>query len=181
MLLSEKGAFVFDKAICVASSQPIFSLQKQVLQQIFQKVVLHNNNVSIKAFKEAKLTYDGFLDEYDQPMTNDFPNFVYKFMMDQIMCAENRKIRDRSSPSRSPSHRDKAAAANGSALQLPTVDFTSVLELYISIFSKHLYYDPKVERDIHIIQTCAGPATSVYNSSQSLFGTASNFATNSTQ
>ena len=40
ILLSERGAFVIDKAVCVASSQPIFSLQKQVLYQIFQKVVL---------------------------------------------------------------------------------------------------------------------------------------------
>lgn len=31
ILLSEKGAFVVDKAVCVASSWPIFSLQKQVL------------------------------------------------------------------------------------------------------------------------------------------------------
>lgn len=51
ILLSERGAFVIDKAVCVASSQPIFSLQKQVLHQIYQKVVLQNNNVSIKAFK----------------------------------------------------------------------------------------------------------------------------------
>ena len=31
-----------------------------------------------------------------------------------------------------------------------TVDFTPVLELYITLFSKHLYYNPKVPRDIQI-------------------------------
>ena len=103
ILLCEKGAFVIDKAVCVASSQPIFSLQKQVLHQIFQKVVLQNNNVSIKAFKQAQWTYDGFLDEYDQPPPHDFPNFVYKFMMDQVMCADNRKARDRDSDCHSTS------------------------------------------------------------------------------
>ena len=36
---------------------------------------------------------------------------------------------------------------------LPTTDFSPILELYISIFSKHLYYDAKVERDIQIILT----------------------------
>ena len=40
ILLSEKGAFVIEKAICVASSQPIFSLQKDLLNQVFHKVVL---------------------------------------------------------------------------------------------------------------------------------------------
>ena len=35
ILLCENGAFIIDKAVCVASSQPIFSLQKQVLYQIF--------------------------------------------------------------------------------------------------------------------------------------------------
>ena len=65
ILLSEQGAFVIEKAIILASSQPIFSLQKDILNQIFHKVVLQNNNVSIKAFKEAQRTYDGFLDEYD--------------------------------------------------------------------------------------------------------------------
>lgn len=53
ILLCEKGAFMIPKAVCVASSQPIFSLQKQVLNQIFEKVVLKNNTVSIQAFKEA--------------------------------------------------------------------------------------------------------------------------------
>ena len=64
ILLCEKGAFIIDKAICVSSSQPIFSLQKQVLELIFRRVVLRNNDVSIKAFKEAQMTNDGFLDEY---------------------------------------------------------------------------------------------------------------------
>jgi len=31
ILLSERGAFVIDKSICVASSLPVFSLQKQLL------------------------------------------------------------------------------------------------------------------------------------------------------
>ena len=65
ILLSEQGAFVIEKAIVLASSQPIFSLQKDILNQVFHKVVLQNNNVSIKAFKEAQRTYDGFLDDYD--------------------------------------------------------------------------------------------------------------------
>ena len=64
ILLSERGAFVIDKSICVASALPIFSLQRQVLQQIFHRVVLKNNDVSIKAFKEAQRTYEACLDEY---------------------------------------------------------------------------------------------------------------------
>ena len=91
------------------------------------------------------------MDEYEQPPPQDFPNFVYKFMMDQVMCAENRKIRDRSSVSRSPSPRGTKKNDKEAVASLPAVDFTSILELYISIFSKHLYFDPKVERDIHII------------------------------
>ena len=67
------------------------------------------------------------------------------------MCAENRRIRDRSSPRRTPSPR--ALKVGQSASSLPVVDFTSIMELYISIFCKHLYFDPKVERDIHIILT----------------------------
>ena len=58
-----------------------------MLSQIFHRVVLKNNDVSIKAFKEAQRTYEGFLDEHSQPPPHDFPNFVYKFMMDQVMCA----------------------------------------------------------------------------------------------
>ena len=82
ILLCERGAFVIPKAICVASSQPVFSLQKQVLSLVYHKVVLQNNNVSIKAFKEAQKIYEGFLDEFDQPPGHDFPNFVYKVKMD---------------------------------------------------------------------------------------------------
>ena len=53
ILLSEKGAFVIDKSICLASDLPIFSLQLQLLDQIFHRVVLKNNDVSIKAFKSC--------------------------------------------------------------------------------------------------------------------------------
>ena len=108
-------------------------------------------------------------------------------MMDQVMCAENRKIRDRGDSaggSRSPSPRGAKKTANAakSATQsLPTVDFTANMELYISIFSKHLYYDPTVERDIHIIQTDTAPAPTNavgYSSNQSMFGAGANFVTN---
>ena len=51
ILLCDMGAFIIPKAICVASSMPIFSLQKQILFQIFQKVVLLNNSISIKAYR----------------------------------------------------------------------------------------------------------------------------------
>ena len=30
------------------------------------------------------------------------------------------------------------------------MDFTPVIELYITLFCKHLYYNPKIERDIQI-------------------------------
>ena len=106
-------------------------------------------------------------------------------MMDQVMCAENRKIRDRDSGgSHSPSPRRGAKKTNAksAAQSLPAVDFTANMELYISIFSKHLYFDPTVERDIHIIQTDTAPATAGnavgYSSNQSMFGTGANFTTN---
>ena len=70
--------------------------------------------------------------------------------MDKIMCTANRKLRDRSSPTRSQSPTMKQMV---NVASLPITDFTPILELYISIFSKHLYYDAKVERDIHIILT----------------------------
>ena len=90
-------------------------------------------------------------------------------MMDKIMCTANRKIRDRSSPSRSnsPTMRHMANVAS-----LPTTDFSPILELYISIFSKHLYYDAKVERDIHIILTenvVTHTPNPSYNSNFSMF------------
>jgi hypothetical protein len=31
------------------------------------------------------------------------------------------------------------------------VDFDPILEMYITLFSKHLYHDPKQTRDIHIV------------------------------
>jgi hypothetical protein len=49
--LSDTGAYVVYKAILVASSQPIFSLQIQFLDLIYRKVVLKHNDISIKAFK----------------------------------------------------------------------------------------------------------------------------------
>ena len=101
------------------------------------------------------------------------------------MCAENRKIRDRgdSGGSRSPSPRGaKKTNGKSTAQSLPAVDFTANMELYISIFSKHLYFDPTVERDIHIIQTDTAPITAGnavgYSSNQSMFGTSTNFTTN---
>lgn len=57
ILLCERGAFVIDKSICIASSYPNFSLQKQFLDQIYSRVVNQNNVVSIKAFKEAQSIY----------------------------------------------------------------------------------------------------------------------------
>ena len=91
-------------------------------------------------------------------------------MMDKIMCTANRKIRDRSSPTRSnsPTMRHTANIAS-----LPTTDFSPILELYISIFSKHLYYDAKVERDIHIILTenvVTHTHNPSYTSNPSMFG-----------
>ena len=110
--------------------------------------MLKNNDVSIKAYKEALRTYD--LDESEQPPPHDFPNFVYKFMMDEIMCTHNRRIRDKSSPrKRTPSPQVIQKGHSGS--QLPIIDMSPVLELYITIFCKYLYFDPTVERDIHII------------------------------
>ena len=58
---------------------------------------------------------------------------------------------------------------------LPTTDFSPILELYISIFSKHLYYDAKVERDIQIILTenvLSHAPNPSYASNMSMFGSA---------
>ena len=121
--------------------------------------------MSIKAFKEAQRTYEGFLDEHEQPPPHDFPNFVYKFMMDEIMCTSNRKVRDKSSP-----RRKRTTSPQVKKGPLPLIDFSPVLELYISIFCKYLYFDPSVERDIHIIQTdsqAAGAAPALALPSQS--------------
>lgn len=101
--------------------------------------------MSIKAFREAQRQYEGFIDEYQQLPSHDFPNFVYKFMMDQIMCAQNRKMRDQSSPRDAESKHKRVSRAD-----LPIVDFMPMLELYITIFCRHLYHDPNVSRDIHI-------------------------------
>jgi len=76
------------------------------------------------------------------------------------MCAENRRANDRSSPTRSPSRLLKLGENSQS---LPVVDFTPILELYVSVFSKHLYFDPTVDRDIQIILTDI-------SSSQHMFG-----------
>ena len=63
------------------------------------------------------------------------------------MCSENRRVRDMSSPSRkaSPNQRTKTLAKG-----LPVVDFTPIMELYITIFCRHFYFDAKVQRDICI-------------------------------
>ena len=69
-------------------------------------------------------------------------------MTDQIMCSENRRIRDQSSPRRKTS--PQAKRRNTRDEDLPMYDFTPIMELYITIFCRHLYFDPKVERDICI-------------------------------
>lgn len=106
IMLCERGAFVIPKAVCVASKQPIFSLQQQLLEQIFNKVVLKNNSVSNKAFNQALQNYDN---EYDQPPDHDYQLYIFKFMSDVIMCQENRRIRDGSSPRNSPSRKSSKA------------------------------------------------------------------------
>ena len=47
-----------------------------------------------------------------------------------------------------------------------------IMELYITIFCKHLYFDANVERDIQIIFTenLQPPQTQPYASNQSMFG-----------
>ena len=57
-------------------------------------------------------------------------------------------MRDRSSPSRSPERRTVMRMNREVRQALPVVDFTPILELYITIFSKHLYFDQSVDRDI---------------------------------
>ena len=42
---------------------------------------------------------------------------------------------------------------------ITTIDFTPVLELYITVFCKHMFYDPKVERDIQIFLSQDTPSS----------------------
>jgi hypothetical protein len=60
LLLTDHGAWLIPKAILVASTLPIFSLQKQLLELIYHKVIVRNIDVSIKVFVETFNDFDGF-------------------------------------------------------------------------------------------------------------------------
>jgi hypothetical protein len=53
ILLSDHGAWIIPKAILVASKYPIFSLQRQLLEHIYAKVVVRNLDVSMRVFVET--------------------------------------------------------------------------------------------------------------------------------
>ena len=59
ILLSDLGAWIIPKAILVASKLPIFSLQRQLLEHIYQKVIVRKIDVSIRVFCETFEEYDG--------------------------------------------------------------------------------------------------------------------------
>ena len=51
LLLTDYGSYIVPKSLCVLSSRPVFTLQKQLLTVIFQKVILSGNSLAIKAFQ----------------------------------------------------------------------------------------------------------------------------------
>lgn len=59
ILLSDHGAWIIPKSILVASEQPIFSLQRQLLEHIYHKVILRNIDVSIRVFVETFEDFEG--------------------------------------------------------------------------------------------------------------------------
>mmetsp|Transcript_10258 Transcript_10258/g.10236 ORF Transcript_10258/g.10236 Transcript_10258/m.10236 type:complete len:163 (-) Transcript_10258:561-1049(-) len=63
-LVQSKGTFLVPKSLCLSSSKPIFTQQKQLLTLLFQKVILNNNSNSIKAFSQLpKTNYIPFINE----------------------------------------------------------------------------------------------------------------------
>ena len=58
VMLSDRGAFVAPKSILVASDQPIFTLQCQLLELVFSKVCLQHNSLCIKTYKTAHADMD---------------------------------------------------------------------------------------------------------------------------
>ncbi len=49
VLVPEGKQFVAPKSICLISTKPVFEAQRQILQLIFERVVLNNNSKSIEA------------------------------------------------------------------------------------------------------------------------------------
>jgi hypothetical protein len=52
LILTDNEASIVPKSICVLSSRPVFTLQKQLLTVIFQKVILPGNSIAIKAIQK---------------------------------------------------------------------------------------------------------------------------------
>ena len=109
--------------------------------------MLKNNTISHKAFNDEAQNNDFF-------EGSDYGKFIDKYMFEVLMCTEVRKIRDNGSPSRSPTRNSHIARQIKHQQQtgqpITTTDFTPLIELYVTLFCKHLYYNPKIERDIQI-------------------------------
>ena len=57
LFLLSDGVYMVPKSLCVISKRPIFSLQKQLLTLLFQKVVLPSNSVSLQTLQQASVMH----------------------------------------------------------------------------------------------------------------------------
>ncbi|CDW85806.1 UNKNOWN [Stylonychia lemnae] len=80
LYLSEKlGAFIIPKSICIVSSKPLFTLQKQLLCMIFQKVILDKNALSIQAYAKHPSNYLNYVNsETEEKIRESSDNFLMK-------------------------------------------------------------------------------------------------------